>query len=270
MVADLRTRVAAQPQWYHTLDLADGVTTPGWFDLRGLHEAVRFPRELAGLRCLDVATFDGFWAFSMEARGAGEVQAIDLLDEREWDWPAGAGPGTVTALARRKSAGAGFEIAREALGSRVQRRDLSVYDLAPEAVGTFDFVYIGSLLLHLRDPIRALEAVRSVCRGRMLLVDAIHLPNSLRRPRTPVATFDGIGRPWWWKPNRAALVRMVRSAGFRPVTSPRMVMLPPGPGQNRVPPRRLLRAMGHPESRSVAFRTWWGDPHLAVLSEVEP
>src|SRR5579862_4659707 len=76
---DLESLVA-EHTWYHTLELGHGVVTPGWFDTRPAVCAVRFPASLAGVRCLDVATFDGFWAFEMERRGAAEVVAIDLVD----------------------------------------------------------------------------------------------------------------------------------------------------------------------------------------------
>lgn len=265
--AELRERAAAHEQWYHTLELAPGLVTPGWFDLREVPDRIPFPDDLRGQRCLDVATFDGFWAYTMEARGAEDVQAIDLLQDDSWDWPIGAAPAAVSALSDRKNAGEGFLIAREALGSRVERHEQSIYDLHPDRNGTFDFVYVGSLLLHLRDPIAGLQAARSVCRGRLLLLDAIHLPLTLRHPRAPVATFDGVGRPWWWKPNRAALLRMVESAGFRVLEHSRPVLLPPGGGQPPLRPRRLPRALRHPEGRTIAFRTQFGDPHLAILAE---
>jgi hypothetical protein len=73
---DLAARVAAR-DWYHTLELAPGVVTPGWFDLRYRPGRIDFPADLHGLRCLDVGTFDGFWAFTMERRGAAEVVALD-------------------------------------------------------------------------------------------------------------------------------------------------------------------------------------------------
>ena len=43
--------------------------------------------RLDGKRCLDVGTYDGFWAFEIEQRGAKEVVAVDVLDPRRWDWP---------------------------------------------------------------------------------------------------------------------------------------------------------------------------------------
>src|SRR5215204_594601 len=78
--------------WYHTLELAPGIVTPGWFDARGVVPQLPMPASLAGRRCLDVGTYDGFWAFEMERRGAEEVVAIDVVDSRRWEWPAGSQP----------------------------------------------------------------------------------------------------------------------------------------------------------------------------------
>ena len=261
----LTERVRAHVSWYHTLDLA-GIETPGWFDLREVVDRVQFPKRLDGLRCLDVATFDGFWAFTMEQRGAAEVVAIDLLEDRSWDGPVDAVPAAVEALAARKARGEGFLLAREALGASVERIERSIYDLDPDVDGQFDFVYVGSLLLHLKNPVGALERVREVCRGQALFVDAIDPVLTLRHPRQPVASLDGVGRPWWWKPNRAALVRMIESAGFKVQAPPVSVLLPPGRGQQRLGRRQSLRALRHPAGREVLMRTYAGDPHLAVLA----
>ena len=32
--AEMQRAVDDHPFWYHTIDVAPGVTTPGWFDLR--------------------------------------------------------------------------------------------------------------------------------------------------------------------------------------------------------------------------------------------
>jgi len=261
--AALQARVA-ELDWYHTLELAPGIVTPGWFDLRSVLDRIPFPASLAGRRCLDIGTFDGFWAFEMERRGATEVVAIDILDPRRWDWPAGSSEATLEAIGRRKARGAGFEVAREALGSQVRRLELSVHDLDPETVGAFDFVYLGSLLLHLRDPVGALVAVRRVCRKTLMVVDNIDLELTLLHPRRPLAGLDAVGRPWWWKMNLAALVRAVEAAGFEVVEPPRRVFLPCGAGQRtaRPPLRRLLSRTGR-EAAVVAAR---GDPHAVLLA----
>lgn len=255
-------RTVDERDWYHTIELAPGITTPGWFDTRAVLSHIPIPRDLSGKRCLDVGTFDGFWAFEMERRGAAEVLAIDLLDPNDWDWPRNTQPEALRDVSAMKGRGEGFEVAAEALGSSVKRLELSVYDLDPADVGPFDFVYVGSLLLHLRDPIRALNQIRSVCRERAVFVDAIDFELSWRLRNRAVAAFDGDGRPWWWKPNTAAFARYLRSASFEVVEGPTRFFMARGKGQHkdRPSPRHLASHRGR-----EAWLTWWrGDPHAAV------
>lgn len=265
---ELRAHVSDR-EWYHTEELRPGIETPGWFDTRPTAAALPWP-SLTGLRCLDVGTFDGFWAREMLRRGAKEVVAIDVLDPRGWDWPAGSDAATRAAIGGRKRNGDGFVLINELLGVEIERLELSVYDLDPELVGRFDFVYVGSLLLHLRDPVRALHRVRRVCSdaGQVMVVDAIDLTLSIRFPRRAVAGLDANGRPWWWKPNIAAFDRMVRSAGLEPVGKPHRLYLPPGAGQ-RVSPVRLTRLRSR-AAREAAVSRWKGDPHCALLTRPRP
>jgi tRNA (mo5U34)-methyltransferase len=260
--AALRERVAAL-SWYHTLELAPGLETPGWFDHRGILPQIPLPARLDGLRCLDVGTFNGFWAFEMERRG-GEVTAIDVLDPYSWDWPAGSAPETVAEIAKRQASGDGFEIAREALGSSVQRQAMSVYELDPERVGRFDVVYLGSLLVHLRDPVRALERVASVCAGTLIVVDGIDLALTLRSPRAPLARLDGRGRPWWWYPNLAGLQRLVEAGGFELTQPPQRLFVTPGAGWR--PARWAPRLLRSRAGRDQLTAAWLGDPHGAIVA----
>ena len=261
-LTDLAGEIDAH-DWYHTLELAPGVVTPGWFDTRQIVAKVPLPASLEGKRCLDVGTFDGFWAFEMERRGAAEVIAIDVLDPAGWDWPAGSSSDVAAALGERKARGSGFDLAVRALGSSVRRLERSVYELDPQTDGSFDFVYVGSLLLHLRDPVGALARVRSVCAGDLLLVDAIDPALTVRHPRRAVATLDARGRPWWWKPNLAGLQRMAEAAGFESVSAPVRVAMPPGPGAQRVAARPALLLSR--DGREALLRSRWGDPHAALL-----
>ena len=262
-VDELRAAVAGR-SWYHTLDLG-GVVTPGWFDTRSVAPEVPLPGDLTGRRCLDVGTFDGFWAFEMERRGAEEVAAIDVLDPARWDWPITSPEDVRVEVASRHDGGDGFRIAKEALESAVTRHDLSVYELHPDRLEPFDVVYVGSLLIHLRDPIGALEAVRSVCAGQLVLVDAIDAGLTMRHRRRAIAELDGRDRPWWWRANEAAIIRMVEAAGFRLVQPARRFAMPAGAGQTRPPLRwGTLRNRG---AREALMRTRIGDPHVAIVAE---
>jgi len=262
---DLAGTVQAR-EWYHTIDLAPGITTPGWFDLRDVAGRLPWP-PVHGARCLDVGTFDGFWAFEMERLGASEVVAIDILDPRQWDWPANARQAVMDELGRRKGQGEGFEVARAALGSSVKRLEMNVYDLDPEAVGLFDVVYLGSILLHLRDPVQALDRVRSVCRGYVLSVDTFDVPLSVLHPRRPVASLDGIGRPWWWRANLAGIRRMIEASGMT-VMARRRTLMPPGAGQPKLPIR--VSMLRHAAGRNALMCSRVGDPHVATLARVSP
>jgi tRNA (mo5U34)-methyltransferase len=251
--------------WYHTIELAPGVVTPGWFDLRPVVDAFPWP-DVAGKRCLDVGTYDGFLAFEMEKRGAAEVVAVDLDDHREWDWPArwrSTGAASLAELAGPEK-GLGFRIAADALGSNVRRLGLSVYRLAEADLGTFDVVVCGSLLLHLRDPIAALEAIRKVCTGELLSSEAIDLRLTLLHPKAPYARLDGTTELCqWWSPNAAAHRRMLESAGFDIVRTGRPYADPYGPGHPA--PGRSARARLSSALRKQRLGHD-GVPHVAVVA----
>jgi tRNA (mo5U34)-methyltransferase len=263
-LGDLGARVARHPLWYHTLELAPGVLTPGWFDLRPIVDRLPWP-DVRGRRCLDVGTYDGFLAFELERRGASEVVCTDLPDERHWDWPPdirGQGPARLAAVAGPKR-GSGFELAREALGSAVRRVELSVYDLRPEQVGTFDVVVCGSLLLHLEEPLRALEAIRSVCTGYLLSAEEVRLGLSLLHPRRPLAELNGSGELCqWWVPTAAGHRRMLFAAGFGVERAIRPYAIPFGSGH---PARRGGRSRLVLLGRRLVCGNA-GVPHTAALA----
>jgi tRNA (mo5U34)-methyltransferase len=200
--------------WYHTLELPGGVTTKGYYDLRRAAPKV-LPADLSGLRCLDVGTCNGFWAFEIERRGAAEVIGIDLDDPSDLDWQDPEGGAARAALPTASRRG-GFEAAKQLLGSKVERHSVSVYDLPSSGLGEFDFAHIGNLLLHLRDPVAALQAIRSVLRpgGTLLTVEPTLLALTIMHPRRPVASMWAGGESRWWTPNVAGHRQWVRSAGF--------------------------------------------------------
>ncbi len=255
------------PAWYHTLDLPHEVTTPGWFDLRPVSPLLPWP-DVRGKRCLDVATYDGFLAFELERRGAAEVVASDITDHADWDWPIAArnrSGRSLDALVGPK--GLGFELARQALGSRVEKSELNVYSLSPEAAGRFDVVVCGSLLLHLRDPVRALEAIRSVCDGVFLSVEAISLPLTVllrHRPAAELSPDDD--RCQWWTVNAAGHRRLAEAAGFEVIRTVGPFVEAFGAGH------RIAGARARdPRSLAVnAFRRAFaggnGVPHTALLA----
>ncbi len=207
--------------WYHTLDLGNGVKTKGMFDHAPVLHRYPIPEDLTGKRCLDVATMDGYWAFEMERRGAASVTALDLEDPDQLDWPASLRPDHDRTMDETKETR--FNLAKTAFGSNVERVLLSAYDLSPE-LGTFDFVFCGDLLLHLKDPITPVENIFSVCTESAVIANVI---TTFRfHEKRAMAELDGIDTFSWWTTNLAGLVRIVKAAGFSRVEPEETFELP--------------------------------------------
>ena len=263
--ADPAVAVDAVRNWYHTIELAPGVVTPGAFDLRPVVARLPWP-DVRGKRCLDVGTYDGFLAFELERRGAAEVVAIDISDHEQWDWELhlrALGPEYLRQVVGPEH-GAGFDVARALLGFGTRREELSVYELHPDVLGSFDVVVCGSLLLHLRDPLRALSAIRSVCRDWFMLTNQVEPALSLMHPRRAIVRLDGTsGMTQWWLPNRVGNRQMLLAAGFEIVRETGLYAVPFGPGHQAARPSLRQRA------RSLARRIVSGGdgvPHHAVLA----
>ncbi len=203
----LRDRVEAR-FWYHTLDLPDGVTTAGMFDHRELVPHYGIPEDIAGKRVLDIGTWDGFWAFEFERRGA-EVVALDLDTMSETDLPAAQREALdLTGFDHRL--GDGFKVAKAALESHVERKIGTIYDLDPEKIGMFDLVHVGDVLLHLESPTRALRQIHRVTRGQAMLI----LSYDPKLSKQLVEYQGGWGNATWWIASLDAAVQMVLDAGF--------------------------------------------------------
>ncbi len=267
--ADAQRRIDAHPFWYHTIDVIPGVTTPGWFDLRRVVDVMPWP-DVRGKRCLDIGTFDGFFAFEMERRGAAEVLAIDVEDHTQWDWPPDAreaADGERQVAFTGPPKGAGFRLIADLINSNVEWRPLSMYDVNADDIGSFDLVVCGTLLLHLRDPVRALEAVRRVCRGHLLSSEQIELWLSLIARGQPLFRLSGTGQTCrWWLPNGAGHRQLLFSAGFEVEETSRPYMVEfnahPKPERNltSVPRDVALRALTGTWRQGVLHRALLARP----------
>ncbi|MDQ3571552.1 MAG: methyltransferase domain-containing protein [Actinomycetota bacterium] len=257
-----REAIAEHPFWYHTLEIEPGVVTPGWFDLRPIVDGLPWP-DVRGKRCLDVGPYDGFLSFELERRGAAEVVAADIASPFDWDWAIAKrkqGPEALLAQAG-PNPGAGFELAKRLIGSTAERIEVSAYDLTPERVGCFDVVVCGSLMLHLKDPIRALEAIHSVCNGHFMSSETIDPLLSVIVRQTPSARQVGGANCQWWIPNVAGHRRMLEAASFEIVDQPGPYAIPLGPAHPKLGHahrgrKRLIHGLA---------RLGEGVPHSAAL-----
>ncbi|MGH3991615.1 MAG: hypothetical protein ACRDSN_04020, partial [Pseudonocardiaceae bacterium] len=112
-LAEAQAALERVPLWFHTFALnGAGVYTPGIArDHR--YRLAAIPADLTGARVLDVGTFDGFYAFLAECRGAARVVAVDNEQYVAW-------------IRRRfgieLEPGLGFRVIAELLGSGVDYR----------------------------------------------------------------------------------------------------------------------------------------------------
>lgn len=210
-LARLRDLVNSRP-WYHTMELAPGVVTPGIYDPRPHLDRMGFPQELRGKTVLDIGTYDGFFSFEAERRGARSVLAVD----------------------QHPADHCGFALARKVLGSRVEYRTASVYDLAPETFGYFDVVIFPGVFYHLRHPLLALDRIHGVCREYVFLethvLDGAFVHDGERIPLDEMHSalsasallqfypYDELnGDPSnWFAPTVRCVELMLHNAGFQP------------------------------------------------------
>ena len=213
---EIERLIAEHGRWWHEIEVAPGIVTPGDDSNRmklPILDALGLPRDLRGKRALDIGTSDGYFAFELEKRGA-EVTAIDFVPETY----------------------SGFATARKILGSRVDYRMDNVYNLKPETYGRFDVVLFLGVLYHLRKPLAALDAIRSVTRdGAQLFVGTMLIDEYFLLPDGSTTTLDAVNPllknvPLWqfypgdslngdytnaFAPNRRALEAALQEAQFR-------------------------------------------------------
>jgi tRNA (mo5U34)-methyltransferase len=229
--------------WYHTVELPQGLVTPGQYDFRMSLPCFQFPENMQGMTVLDVGSATGFFAFEFERRGAKvisvEVPSLAALDRF---------PGQTVEQTLEKIAGmlvpeskghlkdrvtkytpdelycylldGPFELCRRLLNSRVERRFTTVYELSEAVlgIGEFDLVFMGDILLHTLNPLQALAAVAPLCRGVLVLSQM--MPEA--QDQQPAMLYVGGEDPIldhisWWLPNKLCIVQVLRKLGFRSV-----------------------------------------------------
>jgi tRNA (mo5U34)-methyltransferase len=234
--AEIRAQ-AARVRWFHSIALEPGFVTPGRADTRAQVARLHLP-DLRGKTVLDVGAWDGFFSFEAERRGASRVVALDTFS-----WQArGEGTGK-----------AGFELARRALGSKVEDVEVDVMDIAPETVGgRFDVVLFLGVLYHLRHPFLALEKLRTVCNQLLVLETHVDLIGT-RRPAAAFYPGAELEDDWtnWWGPNPAAVSGMLEQAGFRDVSRVHPQSWLPGRAARAA---RAIRGSGGTRPRSAVMR----------------
>ncbi len=224
----LASRVA-EIQWCHSIDLGAGIVTPGISKTKHLSDA-ELP-EMAGKSVLDIGAWDGLNAFLAEQKGASRVVALDHyawgvdMARRNLYWAECTEKGVFPDYRKDETefwndslpGKAGFDLAREALGSKVESYVGDFMKVSPEAIGSFDVVLFLGVLYHLREPLAALEHVRALTTGVAVIeTSAVYLGKN---------DHDGLLRFYagneldgdysnYFAPTASALNGMARAAGF--------------------------------------------------------
>jgi tRNA (mo5U34)-methyltransferase len=232
LVADLQQRVEQEPYWFLRMDLGHGIVTPGWSDpARDKLPLFGLPEDMTDLRVLDIGCAEGFFSFEAERRGAVEVVSVDFDPE----------------CVKR------FALCAEALGSPNRARAMSIYDLDPGELGTFDLVMFFGLLYHLPDPLLGMQKVAAMASGTVLVQSRTmeargfnDFPLARFRPHGLVSgPHDSpIHDPTvYWEPNAACIHAMLDHLGFVDIER-----LPSPPLSRR---ESLIRGL-----RPRNYRTW--------------
>jgi tRNA (mo5U34)-methyltransferase len=186
--------------WHQRFEVAPGIYSPGAHDIEWLIGACGLlDRDLDGLSVLDIGTANGGAAFLLERRGAARVVAVDI-------YPSGW---------------FGFDAMKELLGSAVEYVQASAYELPQVLTETFDVVLFLGLLYHLRHPLLALDAVRSLAARDVFIETAVADHALADRAGEPLIRFyrrDELGNDAsnWFAPTTTTLVEWLISCGLEP------------------------------------------------------
>ena len=224
------------PSWWHSIDLGQGVVTKGHKTpeiLAGELDAFRLP-DLRGRTVLDINTWDGFYAFEAERRGAVSVTALDLfvwsidlgehLRYQHGCKARGEAPLPYYEMPYFRPADLpgkrGFDIAHRLLGSKVKAVAADFMRVDPSELGTFDVVFMFGTLYHMENPVECIKRLGTVTRGLAVIeTEAVEFPGYEDRPMCDFFPFDELAGDItnWWSPNQHALKGMCQAAGFRKV-----------------------------------------------------
>ncbi len=205
LTADQKRERVQAFRWFHSLDLGDGVTTPGVVSRERLaFQSDRvFKHPIAGLSVLDIGCWDGHFSFEAKRRGATRVLGADHF---VWGGPGWGDKGA-------------FDLARALIDPTVEEREIDLPEMSPDTVGKFDVVLFLGILNHMKNPLAVVEQMAALA-TRMIAVET-HMDQRL--PPDPPAMvfypFDELNKDPsnWWGPNPGAVIAMLRTCGFSKV-----------------------------------------------------
>lgn len=183
------------PNWYENFTFDNGARSFGRSPSDSKLAALGLPQDLSEISFLDIGTYEGFYAFHLEQRGA----QVTPNDHFVWNWP------NDPSLAH-------FNFVKEAIGSKLSPLDCDIQNLPEQE---WDVTLFLGVLYHLEDQLTALRKVRSTAKKLVVietLVDNLNIPGSSLK-YYPGASLNGDSTNHFG-PNLEALVGMIQAAGF--------------------------------------------------------
>ncbi|MEZ0310024.1 MAG: DUF1698 domain-containing protein [Ramlibacter sp.] len=230
---ELQAAVNSVGAWWHSIDLGQGVVTPGFKSEALIQRELRSLRlpDLAGKSVLDIGAYDGFYSFSAERMKAARVLALDRF---AWatDLPAFAAyredcvkrgdvplPVEETQYwqPERLPGQRGFNTAHGALASKVEVMVDEFATMDVSALGSFDVVLFLGVLYHMKDPLDSLTRLAHVTREVAVIeTHAVSLPGYEHLELCEFYSSNQLNRDGtnWWGPNLKAAAGMCKAAGF--------------------------------------------------------
>jgi tRNA (mo5U34)-methyltransferase len=224
------------PEWYHSIELAPGVVTPGRAPIEHWNEELRKLQlpDLRGKSVLDIGAYDGFFSFAAERLGASRVVALDdfvwyadmVAAAAEWRNARTTGatlPPLHESVHWRPHELPGkrpFDAVHQLFNSHVEAVVGNFLTLDPSEVGQFDVVLFLGVLYHMEDPLEATRRASAfVAPGGLIIIETA----AIDLPAAPDAAFFEFyptielnNDPTnWFSPNSKAIEGLTVAAGLR-------------------------------------------------------
>jgi len=203
--------------WYHRIDLGNGIITPGfhyeplWDNIRTVRQNINYK----GKTVLDIASFDGLWAFEAEKLGANIVVATDCLYRTFRNF-------MFCKEILRSNCIPYYNVSPYNLYERLDTFFQENYDSEQPYDRMFDIVQHLGLFYHLRDPFLSLSQARSCIKsGGILLIET----NVVLNNDESFMLYNGIPDTYrasknysvWWIPTVKCLKEMLLASLFEPI-----------------------------------------------------
>jgi tRNA (mo5U34)-methyltransferase len=175
--------------WFHTFEIAEGLWTKGHYkpSPTWLFDVMELPKDMKGLRALDMGCADGIMAFEMARRGA-DVTAVDVYTPEFQN---------VVFLS-------------ELWNLPVKYVQSTIYEFKSDP---FDIILASGVLYHLQYPLLGLHCLNALCKDSLVLESHVARGRSMTCRFYPGKELEN-DPSVWWVPTRKCLREMLKSAGF--------------------------------------------------------